>query len=165
MSPANAGREQGRFVAGESGNPAGKLRGTRNRATALLDQMAERGAKAVLKAVLKAAKDGDVAAAGVVLSRIWPPRRGRPIRFDLPDLAQPAGAPAALAAIARLTADGVISCEEAGEIAKVVETHMRATDVVELMHRIERLEAQHAADAAVSESTRAAVGAIRVNGR
>ena len=62
MEPAIAGRDQdGRFTA--SGNPLGKKPGTRSKATALLDQMAERGGKAVLEAVLEAAKGGDTAAA------------------------------------------------------------------------------------------------------
>ena len=100
------------------------------------------------------------------LSRVWPARKGRPIQFDVPDLAQPGGAPAALAAIARLTADGVISCEEAGEIAKVAETYMRATDMIELVHRIELLEAAIAAATGQPGRTNNALGAAtrRVGG-
>ena len=113
---------------------------------------------------MKAARGGDVSAAALLLSRVWPARKGRPVAIDLPDLAQPGGAPAALAAVARLTAEGIISCEEAGEIAKVIETHMRATDMVELIRRIEKLEAQHAADAVLSKQSRAAFGTARVNG-
>ena len=165
---ANVGRDlAGRFVKGGAApNPAGKLPGTRNRATALLDRMAEQGAKAVLEAVLTAAKGGDIAAAALILSRIWTPRRGRPIRLDLPDLAQPGGAAAALAAIAKQAAAGIISCDEAGEISKVVEAHMRATDVVELVHCIERLEAALAAATAVSANSGHPFGAAHsVNGR
>ena len=71
------------------------------------------------------------------------------------------------AATARLTADGVISCEEAGEIAKVIEGYMRSTDVVAaLMHRIEQLEAIIVtASAILPHKPGAAIGAeIRSNG-
>ena len=159
------GETAGRFVPGSVPNPNGKKPGTRNRATTLLDQMAERGGKAVLAAVLEAAKSGDTAAANLVLARIWPPRRGRPLRFELPDLAQPGGAPAALAAIARSTAEGAFSPEEAGEIVKVVESYQRATDVAELLNRIERLEAAIAATARFTVYSVDATGAtIRPNG-
>ncbi len=41
---------------------------------------------------------------------------------------------------------------------------MRATDVVELMRRIEKLEAAHAANAAIPTGSRHSFGTARVNG-
>jgi hypothetical protein len=166
MEPVITGRNQeGRFAAGSSGNPRGRPTGARGKATQLLDKMAERGGKAVLQAVLTAAKDGDIGAAALILTRIWPPRRGRPIRFDLPDLLQPGGAPAALAAIARLTADGVVSPEEGAEVGKIIEAHMRAVDMTELVHRLEKLEATFAGATVFPGHAGAATGAaMRRNG-
>jgi uncharacterized protein DUF5681 len=121
MAPSNDGRDQaGRFMAGTTPNPTGKPRGTRNRATALLDRMAEKGAGEVLKAVLTAAQGGDVSAATLLLSRVWPARRGRAIVFDLPDLTGPGGAAAALAALAQQTAAGALSPEEGAAAARLV---------------------------------------------
>jgi hypothetical protein len=166
MEPVITGRNQeGRFAAGSSGNPRGKPAGARGKATQLLDQMAERGGKAVLQAVLKEAQEGNIAAASLVLMRIWPMRRGRPIQFDLPDLAEPGGALMALAAIARSAAAGVISVEEAAEIAKVAEAHQRATDLAELIRRIERLEVALAAATGRPGHASVAPGTpVRVNG-
>jgi hypothetical protein len=43
-------------------------------------------AQAVVKAVVAAAKDGDMTAARLVLDRIAPPCRGRPVRLNLPPI-------------------------------------------------------------------------------
>ncbi len=165
--PSIEGRDKGgRFTPGHGFNPVGKRYGTRNKASQLLDRMAERGACDVMTAVMTAAKNGDVSAATLLLSRIWPPRKGRPIRFELPDLLQPGDAPAALAEIARLTASGVVSPEEGAEVSRVVETFMRATDMTELLRRIERLEEAIATAAGSHERPGAATGATvrRVGG-
>ena len=127
--------------------------------------MAEQGAAAVMEAVLTAAKAGDVSAATLLLSRIWPPRKGRPIRFRAARLAATGDAPAALAEIARMTAAGVVSPEEGAEVARIVETYMRAADMTELMRRIECLENAVADAAGTHDRPGVALGAAaRRNG-
>ena len=59
-----------RFHPGQSGNPAGKRRGTRNRATRLLDAMAKTDATDVLRAILDRAKAGDARSAELILARL-----------------------------------------------------------------------------------------------
>ena len=46
--------------------------------------MAEGKAQAVLQQVLTAALAGDLRAAELILTRVWAPRKGRPLRLDLP---------------------------------------------------------------------------------
>jgi hypothetical protein len=68
--PANAGRLQGgRFVPGVSGNPAGKKPGTRHRATRLAEKLMAGDAEAVVRAIIDAAKGGDMTATRLVLDR------------------------------------------------------------------------------------------------
>ena len=55
-------------------------------------------AQAVVKAVVAAAKDGDMTAARLVLDRIAPPCRGRPVRLNLPPIVSAADLVRALAA-------------------------------------------------------------------
>ena len=50
--------------------------------------MAEDG-DAVVKSVVAKAKEGDMQAARLVLDRILPPRKGRPVQLDLPTLESP----------------------------------------------------------------------------
>ena len=168
MAPSNDGRDQaGRFMAGTTPNPTGKPRGTRNRATALLDRMAEKGAGEVLKAVLIAAQGGDVSAATLLLSRVWPARRGRAIVFDLPDLTAPGGAAAALAALAQQTAAVDYPRRKAPpRRALIVELHQGDRTRPKLIRRIERLEAHHGLGSpAVPSDTDHATGGRSGNGR
>src|SRR3712207_4086532 len=119
-------RQRGRpWPKGTSGNPKGPGTGSRNRASLLLDRMAEGEAEAVLASVLGAAKGGDMAAAKVLLDRVWPPRKDRPVRLDLPEVRTPADLAAALGAVAGAVARGDISPEEGSAVAAVLETQRK----------------------------------------
>src|SRR6516164_9409204 len=71
---------------GVSGNPAGRARGSRHKVTlaveALLDGQAEKLTKKAIERALK----GDDVALRLCLERICPPRRDRPITFELPTI-------------------------------------------------------------------------------
>ena len=80
--PANGGEEQGRddrgrFQRGRSGNPAGRPRGSRNRATVLLDLLGEAHAETIVRRLIAQAEGGDTTAAEAILRRCWPLPRGR----------------------------------------------------------------------------------------
>jgi hypothetical protein len=96
--PDNAGREQvGRFAPGCSGDPAGisLAPGTAPRAS---PRSSWPIMPTVVKAVVAAAKDGDMTAARLVLDRIASPCRGRPVRLNLPPIVSAADLVRALAA-------------------------------------------------------------------
>jgi hypothetical protein len=76
----------------------------------MLDQLAENEAAEVFRVIVDAAKAGDMAAAKIFADRVWPIRKGRPIRFDLPEnLAMVES----LQAVVRAMAEATISPEEA----------------------------------------------------
>ena len=72
--------------------------GSRNRATLALDALGEGRVAEIVEAMVERAVQGDVSAASLILSRAWPPRKGRPTPIELPvgagatDLAAAAGA-------------------------------------------------------------------------
>ena len=135
-------RQRGRpWPKGTSGNPKGPGTGSRNRASLLLDRMAEDEAEAVLQSVLTAAKAGDMGAAKVLLDRIWPARKGRPVGLDLPEMRTPADLAAALGAVAGAVARAELSPEEGAAVAAVLETQRRAIETAQLEQRIAALEA------------------------
>ena len=75
-------RGRGRpFEPGQSGNPRGKPRGTRHRVTLLAEKLMADDTEAVMRAVIDAAKGGDMTAARLILDRIAPARKGCPISF------------------------------------------------------------------------------------
>ncbi|WP_159013227.1 DUF5681 domain-containing protein [Acidisoma sp. S159] len=133
-----------RFQPGKSGNPAGPKPGTRHAALAALDVIGQDGAEAVLKAVVAQALEGDTRAADILLRRVWPERKGRPVTFNLPIMKTPADLTDAMSAVSVAMAAGELSPEEAASAASVIEVHRRALDTHDLAARIAALEAGNA---------------------
>jgi hypothetical protein len=138
----NAGQTHkgGPWAPGVSGNPAGMKVGTRHRATRMAEKLMAGDAEAVVRAVIEAAKGGDMTAARLVLDRIAPPCRGRRVRLDLPPIVTAADLVKALAAVADAMARGVLSAEEAQAAAAVLEHHRKAVETFDLERRITAIE-------------------------
>ena len=77
-------------------------------------------AKTIVQRLVELAEKGDPTALRLCLERIMPPLRERPLQFELPPLATPADAVAAIAAITAGLADGSLSAAEGLELARTV---------------------------------------------
>jgi len=77
-------------------------------------------ARGIVQRLLELAEKGDPTALRLCLERIMPPLRERPLQFELPPLATPADAVAAIAAITAGLADGSLSAAEGAELARMV---------------------------------------------
>jgi hypothetical protein len=130
-----------KFQPGRSGNPAGKVRGTKHRVTILAERLMADDAQDVVRTVIAAAKGGDMSACKLVLDRIAPIRRGAPIKFTLPELATASDLPAAIAIITKQVANGTLSLEEGSMVAGMLEARRKALETAELGERIARIEA------------------------
>ena len=123
----NAGAKQPRrgpgrrFKPGQSGNPRGKIPGTRHRVTLLAEQLLEADIEGVVAKVVKAAKAGNMTAARLILDRVVPTWRGRPVAIALPELKSSKGAMDALATVVAAMGDGTLSPDEAITISTVIE--------------------------------------------
>jgi hypothetical protein len=137
-APETRGRP---FEAGNPGGP-GRPAGSRNKATLALDQIADDAGKAILEKMVDAAKEGDMRAGDLVLSRIWPVRKGRPISLaePLPKITTTADVVAALGTVAELVGNGDLTPDEGAAVAAIFETKRRAIETVELEARIAALE-------------------------
>jgi hypothetical protein len=130
----------GRFINGGRGGP-GRPRGARHAALAALDAIGSKAAEEVLGVVVAAAKGGDLRAAEVLLRRLWPERKGRPIEFELPPVVAAADVVTALTAVTTATARGELTPEEALALSHVLEAQRKAIETADLAQRIAALEA------------------------
>ena len=125
---------------GESGNPIGKPAGTRNKATVMVTAIMERGAREITEAVVGLAKDGDLSAARLVLERLVPPAKERPIFLALPDTSTAEGIAEAQNAILTAVAAGDLLLGEGATLAGIVEARRKSVETQELEQRITALE-------------------------
>lgn len=143
MQPRKAKRSppKSAWKPGQSGNPAGKKPGTRNRATLLAQAMLEDEVQAVVQVVVAAARAGDLTAAKMVIERVVPPMRERPIAVNLPaDLKTADAVSQAAAAILQATCNGELLPAEAQALAGIVEMRRRTIETQEIEERLAALE-------------------------
>ena len=129
-----------RFQAGQSGNPAGKPKGARSRAAILSERLMRDDEQAIVEAVIGAAKGGDMTAARLILERIAPVRKGRPIMLNLPATETAADVNAAMTAVVAQMAAGEITPDEAGTVVAVIEAKRKAIETDELDRRLREVE-------------------------
>jgi hypothetical protein len=128
------------FKPGHSGNPDGRPKGARNRATVAAERLLDGEAEALTRKAIELAKDGDTAALRLCIERILPPRKDRPVSFDMPRIETVADSVKAAAAIATAVADRELTPMEAAELSKVVDGYTRAVETADLAIRLTRLE-------------------------
>ena len=128
------------FQKGESGNPAGRARGSRNKRTLLAEHLLDGDTEAIVRTMIARAKEGDMAAVRLCVDRICPRLTDRPAGFELPPLASAADAPPAMAAIAQALADGDLTAAEAADLGKFVASFVHAVEKADIEKRLEGLE-------------------------
>jgi hypothetical protein len=135
------GRDQaGRWRKGGSGNKAGKPRGARHKATLAAETLLEGEAEALSRKAVELALNGDVSALRLCLDRIVPPRKDRPVCFELPKMIESKDAVSASAAIVAAVAAGELTPMEASELGKLIESYARTLQAVEFEERLSKLE-------------------------
>jgi hypothetical protein len=133
-------REETRFCAGRSGNPAGRPKGARNRATLAVEALLNGEAEALTRKAVEMALDGDGPAMRLCLDRLCPPRKDRTITFVLPEIETAADLTKATKALMQGVANGEITPSEAAELSKLVDAHVNAIKTADLAERLARIE-------------------------
>jgi Family of unknown function (DUF5681) len=133
------------FEKGESGNPAGRPRGSRNRTALLMENLLSYEAEAIGRKAVEMAIKGDMAAIRLCMDRLAPPRKEEPIAFELPPLEKPADSVAAAATLVAAVAEGELTPSEAAQLAKVIEVYVRAIETRIFDERLASLEKEVAA--------------------
>ncbi len=111
---------RGLFKPGQSGNPKGKPKGARHKATLAAEALLDGEAEGLTRKVIELALDGDLAALKMCMDRILPPRKGRPITFTLPEMTDTGDLRAVALAILKAVSEGVVTPEEAVAVAPLI---------------------------------------------
>ena len=136
-----------KFKKGQSGNPAGRPMGSRNKMTVLAEKLfdeklfgEDKKADAIITKAIELAGNGDTACIRLCLDRIAPPRKDRPVCFALPRMTESKDAASASAAIVAAVAAGELTPMETTELSKVVDGYARTLQAVEFEERLSKLE-------------------------
>src|SRR5215470_5330717 len=100
------------FQKGQSGNPAGRPRGSRNKTTVLLQNLLEGEAEEIARKAIEMAKAGDIGAIRVCMDRLASIRRKDPVAFELPPVDKASDSVKALAAVVAAVAAGDVTTSE-----------------------------------------------------
>ena len=139
--PENADKMQGtKFVPGQSGNPAGKAKGTRNRTTLAIEALLEGEAEELTRKAIEMAKAGDGPALRMCLDRLAPPRKDAPVCFDLPSIKSVADAVEASSALLSAVAGGDVTPDEAARIMSLLTSHKVLVETGDFERRLDVLE-------------------------
>jgi hypothetical protein len=106
----------------------------------MLEKLMADDAKTIVAAVLLAAAAGDMAAARMVLDRVLPAPKDRPLSIDLPDISSAEGVDAAQGAIVAAVAGGNLLPSEGAALSALVDARRRSIELHELEQRITNLE-------------------------
>ena len=142
LEPMSRESEQNptQFKPGQSGNPAGKPKGTRNATTLALEALLDGQASALTQKAIDLALAGDMAALRLCLDRILPPRKDSPVAFDLPEMKTLNDAVPAMGALVKAVGQGDLTPTEAGELTKMVQAFAKIIETAELEERVRKLE-------------------------
>jgi hypothetical protein len=128
------------FKPGQSGNPAGRPKGTRNAVTRAVEALLDGEAEKLTRKAIELGLAGDMAALRLCVDRIMPPRKDRHVAFPLPAMNEPVDAVKGLASIVAAVASGELTPSEASELTKLVEGYARVLEMVDHEERLRALE-------------------------
>jgi hypothetical protein len=136
------------FRKGQSGNPAGRKRGSKNKSTLAAQVLLDGEAEALTRKAVEVAMTGNALALKICLDCLFPTRRERAVAFSLPRIENAEGLAAALTAIADATAQGELTPGEAFDLARLTDPFLRAFEARDEERRRQQRRAEIAARAA-----------------
>jgi len=145
MSKTSGGEQGGestRWQPGQSGNPKGRPKGSRNRLTRACSELLAADAEAIMARVIRDAKRGDPVATKLCVERLLSARaaRDRWVEIEVASVKTAGDLVAAAAAVIERASAGDISLSEAKEFMGLIDSQRRAIETSDLAARIEALE-------------------------
>lgn len=138
--PDKTDEKQGKFKKGKSGNPLGRPRGARNKATALAEKLFESDVEAICRQAIEQAKKGNVQAIKIILDRILPTRKEPSIIIDLPIVNTAKDILQAVNQVSTAICQGKISPTEGELLTRIIDRQAKAVELNEFEQRLKKLE-------------------------
>jgi hypothetical protein len=139
------------FLPGQSGNPAGRPRGARNKKTIALEALLDGESEALMQKMIGMAKVGDDLAMRLCMERMLAPQRERPVPLHLPRIECEADACRASAEVIAALGEGEITPKEAEHLMRAIAgaaVIMQSSEIAARLQRIEQRLAERPALAA-----------------
>ena len=146
------------FIPGQSGNPAGRPRGARNKKTIALEALLDGESEALMEKMIGMAKVGDDLAMRLCMERMLAPQRERPAPLLLPRIESDADARRASAAVIEALGEGEVTPKEAEHLMRAIAGAAVIIQSSEVAARLKRMEEQFA-ERAVAQPPRQLVAA------
>lgn len=130
------------FAKGQSGNPAGRPKESRNKATLLAESLLDGQEEGLILKLIELALAGNILALRFCIERIMPVRQERPLLFDLPPFETPADGVLAIKMIAAGVSRGELGAKEAETLVRLAEAYASAYSIDVLANEVAALKAQ-----------------------
>jgi hypothetical protein len=145
---------EGRFSPGQSGNPAGRPKGSRNKATLVAEALLDEATGPIVAKAIGDALAGDGAMLRMVFQAVCKKDPGRTIEFDIPEGSF--GDPVVfLEATMRAVALGEITPQEGALLARLASVMVQAQRLQLRIRQLERKPKAHRPSAAVEPAPEA----------
>jgi hypothetical protein len=126
------------FQPGQSGNPAGRPPGARNKKTLAIEEMLAEQAEAAVKKILRMAEEGDPTAMRLCMERMSPTGANRSLALELPPVNGADDAEAAVRLVLDAFGSGEISIKELTHMLAAVDRLVRVGENIEQMRHSEK---------------------------
>lgn len=138
--PDKTEKKQGKFSRGRSGNPLGRPRGIRNKATIAAEALFEGEIEGICRKAIEEAKRGNIQAIKLVLDRILPPKKEAPIFINLPPVKTGSDILEAIHRVTQAVSRGELSPSEADCLTRIIERQAKVIEMNDFEERLKKLE-------------------------
>jgi hypothetical protein len=129
-----------RWQKGQSGNPAGRPAGSRNKASLAVENIFSDEADRLSRKCIKLAMKGNIQALKLCIERICPVRKDVPINVQLPRVQSVEDATKLTTSLLEKVATGELTPSQGELLSRMIEKHVRVMQLTDLEARLQQLE-------------------------
>jgi hypothetical protein len=129
-----------RFKKGESGNPKGRPMGSKHKVTLAALALLEGDLETITQVCVDKAKAGDLMAVKLILDKIIPNAKERPLSLQLPKIKSARDIPLALEAVMTAVSLGDINPGEGQALTTMLEAYRKGLEFTDIEARLRALE-------------------------